>query len=81
MLGMKSTAWILLIFTIVLWFFFQKFWFSAEPNFVFFDRNKTMVFPTQKTETLDPFVTPTIIITPLVTPLPKVGTDTSSIKF
>jgi len=81
MLGMKSTAWALLFLTIILWLIFQKYWFNTESNFVFFDRNKTMVFPTPKTETLDPFITPTTEITPLVTPLPKVGTDTSSIKF
>lgn len=56
---MKRITWISIILFALLWFFFAKFWLkSPNDEFKFVDRDRFMVFPTPKINTVDLMATP-----------------------
>lgn len=78
---MNKITWISLVLFILVWYFFGKVWLVKNTdNFKFSDRDKSMVFPIEKTSNIDLDAltpTPTIVPPTLET---KSGTDTSQIK-
>ena len=76
---MNKIAWISLILFILVWYLFGKVWLAKNNDgFKFSDRDKSMVFPIEKTSNLDlDAPTPTLLPPTLET---KSGTDTSQIK-
>ncbi len=79
---MKFTFWLTILAIFILWYIFGQIWLKDDnAQFNFSDRDKTMVFPTPKNKTIDPF-SPSVTVTVEPT-VQKVfnSSDSSSIKY